>query len=42
MTPLETILFEVWTLSYHMNIQPNDAMLMTPNERKYLIEQFIR
>ena len=38
----ENILFEVWALNYHMNTQRSEAMMMTPSERKYWIEQLIK
>lgn len=38
----ENINFEVWALNYHMHTQRSEAMLMTPNERKYWLEQLIK
>lgn len=37
----KNILFEVWALNYHMNTQRSETMMMTPDERKYWIEQLI-
>lgn len=36
------ILFEVWALNYHMNTQRSESLLMTPDERKYWIEQLVQ
>jgi len=36
------ILFEVWALNYHMNTQRSESMMMTPNERKFWIEELIK
>ena len=36
------ILFEIWALNYHMNTQRSESMMMTPNERKFWIEELIK
>ena len=38
----ENILFEVWALNYHMNTQRSETMMMTPNERKYWIDELVK
>lgn len=34
--------FEIWALNYHMNTQRSETMLMTPDERRYWIDQLIK
>jgi hypothetical protein len=38
----KNILFEVWALNYHMNTQRSETMMMTPDERKYWIDELIK
>ena len=38
----ENILFEVWALNYHMNTQRSETMMMTPDERKYWLNELIK
>lgn len=38
----DNILFEIWALNYHMRTQRSETMMMTPNERKYWIEELIK
>jgi len=38
----DNILFEIWALNYHMNTQRSETMLMTPDERKFWIEELIK
>ncbi len=38
----ENILFEVWALNYHMNTQRSETMMMTPDERRYWLEELIK
>jgi len=38
----ENILYEVWALNYHMNTQRSETMMMTPDERKYWIDELIK
>jgi len=38
----ENILFEIWALNYHMNTQRSESLMMTPNERKYWIDELIK
>jgi hypothetical protein len=37
----ENILFEVWALNYHMHTQRSETMMMTPDERKFWIDQLV-
>jgi hypothetical protein len=38
----QNILYEVWALNYHMNTQRSETMMMTPDERKYWLDQLIK
>ena len=38
----KNILFEIWALNYHMNSQRSEVLLMTPNERKFWIDELIK
>lgn len=38
----QSIKFEIWALNYHMNTQRSETLMMTPNERKYWIEELIK
>jgi len=38
----DNILYEVWALNYHMNTQRSETMMMTPDERKYWLDQLIK
>jgi hypothetical protein len=36
------ILFEIWALNYHMQTQRSETMMMTPDERRYWIDELIK
>ena len=38
----DNILYEVWALGYHMNTQRSEVMWMTPNERKFWLDELIK
>jgi hypothetical protein len=38
----ENIYFEIWALNYHMQTQKSEVMMMTPDERKYWIDELIK
>ena len=38
----DNIIFEIWALNYHMNTQRSEALMMTPTERKFWIDELIK
>jgi len=40
-TEKDNILYEIWSLSYHMHMQRNEILFMSPKERGFWIEQLI-
>jgi len=38
----KNILYEIWALNYHMRTQRSEVLMMTPNERRFWIEELIK
>jgi len=38
----KNIQYEIWALNYHMNTQRSETLMMTPDERKFWIDELVK